>query len=481
MEMMETDVVVVGFGGAGATAALTAHQAGARVVVLEKMPKGGGSTQYSGGTMRTYLDLTQAADYFEALCEGTTERAVIDTFVAESSRNGDWIQTLGAEIAPLHPHFAKRFPGSLVGAAFPSVRGAAGMGPRIRVKGPGTAGGIDLWGALSRTVAATNIVVKCGYPADQLVYDKEQGVTGVIASNGDETLHVKAKRGVILTCGGYAYNRAMHSNYLGQQYFGMCNSGNTGDGIRMAGEIGADMWHMNACATSMGYKFPEFECAIRQLIPGPGFIYVDQQGARFMDETGADAHIMWAPTSMIDTKTLVRPRNPCCVIFDEDTRLKGPVGATFFGRISDIYQWSADNSAEIKKGWIKVADTIGDLAPQLGMRPDLLQATVANYNLACVAGYDATYGREPEYLVPIARPPFYALETRPTMFNTQGGPKRNERAEILNRRGQPIKGLYSAGEFGSLWHRNYPGAGNVSEALAFGRIAGRNAAARNSR
>jgi succinate dehydrogenase/fumarate reductase flavoprotein subunit len=65
----------------------------------------------------------------------------------------------------------------------------------------------------------------------------------------------------------------------------------------------------------------------------------------------------------------------------------------------------------------------------------------------------------------------------PCVFNTQGGPKRNAKAQVIDFRGQPIKRLYSAGELGSLWHRNYPGAGNVSEALAVGRIAGRNAAA----
>jgi succinate dehydrogenase/fumarate reductase flavoprotein subunit len=86
-------------------------------------------------------------------------------------------------------------------------------------------------------------------------------------------------------------------------------------------------------------------------------------------------------------------------------------------------------------------------------------------------------GRAPDSLVPLGRPPYYALELWPCLFNTQGGPKRNAGAQVLDVWGRPIKRLYSAGELGSLWHRNYPGAGNVSEALAFGRIAGKNAAA----
>src|SRR5690349_8833165 len=88
----EVDVIIVGYGGAGAAAALTAARAGAEVLILEKNAEGGGNTRYSGGSLRTYLDAAKAADYIESLCEGGTERDVIDTFVAESGRNAEWIQ-----------------------------------------------------------------------------------------------------------------------------------------------------------------------------------------------------------------------------------------------------------------------------------------------------------------------------------------------------------------------------------------------------
>jgi succinate dehydrogenase/fumarate reductase flavoprotein subunit len=200
-------------------------------------------------------------------------------------------------------------------------------------------------------------------------------------------------------------------------------------------------------------------------------------GKRFMDETGTDVHAMWAPTSYIDMRTLQRPRIPAYAIFDEDTRMRGAIGRTDRGKVSDVYQWSADNSAEIRKGWISAADDIGELAPQIGLRPEHLQTTIAQYNLMCVSGYDPKIGRSPNTLVPIATPPFYAIAIWPCLYNTQGGPKRNSSAQVLDTWGKPIKHLYSAGELGSLWYRNYPGGGNVSEALAFGRIAGKNAAA----
>lgn len=472
----EADVVIVGYGGAGAAAALAAIDAGAKVLILEKNPEGGGNTRYSGGTIRTYLDLEKAIDHIEALCEGTTERSVVEAFVRESSRNPEWVKEIGGEIAPRAASENVSIPITLPLASFPSIRGAEGIGPRVRVKGAGAAAGVDLWGVLSRKVAESKIQILCSSPAKRLLVTNGEGVTGVIAASGDTDIEVRARRGVILTCGGFEYDQAMHLNYLGQSYFGLCNPGNTGDGIRLAADIGADLWHMNAVAATFGYKFPEFAFAIKHAMPSAGFIYVDQTGKRFMDEMGTDVHIIWAPTSHIDVKTLQRTRVPCFVIFDEDTRTRGVVATADRGKVSDVYRWSPDNSAEIRKGWIKAADNIADLASQIGIRPDQLQMTVAQYNLHCVGGYDPDLGRAPDTLVPIARSPYYAMEMRPCLFNTQGGPKRNARAQVLDVWGNPIKRLYSAGELGSLWHRNYPGAGNVSEALAFGRIAGKNAA-----
>ena len=472
----EADVVIVGYGGAGAAAALTAHDAGAKVLILEKNPEGGGNTKYSGGSIRTYLDLDQAVDFIETVCEGTTERAVVETFVRESSRNPEWMTKMGAEIIPaVHRSGDRGFPIGLPGAAFPSIRGAEGIGPRVRVKGARETTGIDLWGVLSRKVAGTGIPILYSSPVKQLLVEKGEGVTGIIAASGDRDVKVRARRGVILACGGFEYDQTMHLNYLGQKYFGLCNPGNTGDGVRLAVDIGADLWHMNAVAATFGYKFPEFDFAIRHYVHSAGFIYVDQRGKRFMNETGTDVHAMWAPTSYIDMLTLQRTRIPSYVIFDEDTRMRGAVARADHGKVSDVYQWSPDNSAEIRKGWIKAAENITDLAYQINIRPDVLQTTVAQYNLQCVGGYDPELGRPPHTLVPIGRSPYYAIEIWPCLFNTQGGPKRNSRAQVLDVRGNPIKRLYSAGELGSLWYRNYPGGGNVSEALAFGRIAGKNA------
>jgi predicted oxidoreductase len=112
----------------------------------------------------------------------------------------------------------------------------------------------------------------------------------------------------------------------------------------------------------------------------------------------------------------------------------------------------------------------------LGLDPAALTDTVRRWNRACDAQHDAEFGRT-LMLEPIADGPFYAVELSPSMLNTQGGPRRNERAQIVRPNGTPIPRLYSAGELGSIYSYLYQGTGNIGECLAFGRIAGRNAAA----
>ena len=146
---------------------------------------------------------------------------------------------------------------------------------------------------------------------------------------------------------------------------------------------------------------------------------------------------------------------------------------------SRLYQWSKDNGAEIEKGWIRTARTVRELAGLIGVPPNNLEDTVATYNRYCDRGLDPDFGRGSSDLIPLEHPPYYAVEIWPGGANTQGGPRRSAKAEVLNLDGEPIPGLYSAGELGSIYGMLYPaGGGNLGECIAFGRIAGENAARR---
>jgi succinate dehydrogenase/fumarate reductase flavoprotein subunit len=471
----EADVVVVGFGGAGAAAAIAAHDAGAKVLLLEKSERAGGNTRLSGGTLRELLDTKKAASYYQAVLDSTVSRAVVRAFVDETAKNPDWVRSLGGDLEH-SSEGPQRFPPS-PHVVWPFLPGAEGMGGRWQIKGKSRVGGSNLCDVMIKAVEKRGIKVLYNTAAKKLITNEANEVTGVIAESSQGEIKVKARKGVVLTCGGFQFNEEMQLNFLGLKFKSQGCKGNTGDGIRMCQELGADIWHMRGVSCGIGYKFPEFEAPIGIGVRTPQYIYVDQTGNRFIDETGVDVHAMAFEFSYLDHKTLTYPRLPANIIFDETTRSHSPLIGGCPGAIMDFYQWSTDNKVEIEKGWIKTAPTIRQLAPQIGLRPDQLEQTISKYNMYCVGGYDPDFNRRQETLAAITTPPFYAIEVWPCLLNTQGGPKRNEKAQILDISGKPIKRLYSAGELGSMFNMLYPGAGNVSECLAYGRIAGRNAAA----
>jgi len=132
-----------------------------------------------------------------------------------------------------------------------------------------------------------------------------------------------------------------------------------------------------------------------------------------------------------------------------------------------LYNWSSDNSEELGRGWIRRGDTVKELALTLGIEAEMLVKTVNNYNLCCEQGVDPQCHRESDTLIPLATPPYYAVELWPGGPNTQGGPRRNSKAEVLRVGDSAIPRLYSAGELGAIYGMLYPGAGNIAECVAF--------------
>ena len=140
--------------------------------------------------------------------------------------------------------------------------------------------------------------------------------------------------------------------------------------------------------------------------------------------------------------------------------------------VIENYKWSEDSSVELEKGWILKADNIRELAGKIGKNPDTLENTVKTWNKSCAAGNDAEFGRLANRMAPIETPPYYAMELVPSFTNTQGGPRRNKYAQVLDTNKKPIPRLYSGGELGSIYSYHYQGGGNILECIAFGRIAG---------
>lgn len=135
---------------------------------------------------------------------------------------------------------------------------------------------------------------------------------------------------------------------------------------------------------------------------------------------------------------------------------------------------TAPNFEPSSDGYGFRANSIAELAEAAGLPSDELTRTVDLWNQYCEAGEDPAFHRPAWTLTPIKKAPFHACHCSTTLLNTDGGPRRNERAQIIDLNGEPIPNLYSAGEFGSVWCDMYNGGGNLGECCAFGRIAVRN-------
>jgi succinate dehydrogenase/fumarate reductase flavoprotein subunit len=475
---VEADVVVVGFGAAGMAAAVTAHDLGAKVVILEKAPEGqeGGNTRVAGQGYLNTSSPEQAIAYLNALCGPyTVPERMVQVWADEMCQNNEWLRSLGGDPQE-HQH-------PPVGIEFPDLPGSDCV--HKFHDGP-TYGYSYTWQLFERLVKQRPIQVLYETPGRELVQDNAtREIRGVRAQSGKRPIAVKARKGVVLTCGGFENNQQMIRDYLpGVPYCYTSGSPyNEGDGITMAMSVGADLWHMNNYAgPSMALKVPEVRTTFSMQAlhyskeqPG-GMIVVGPDARRFTDEKFKTRHGKipvngrWLPLS-----------TPCpmFMIFDHTLLSAGPIydkhPSHGWTQIIERYEWSENNSAELAKGWIKAADSVAGLAEAVGLDPAVLEVTVGRWNHMCEAKHDTEFGRT-LMLSPIVRGPFYAVELSPSMLNTQGGPRRNEKAQIVRPDGSPIPRLYSAGELGSIYSYLYQGTGNIGECLAFGRVSGRNAA-----
>jgi succinate dehydrogenase/fumarate reductase flavoprotein subunit len=488
----EADVVVIGYGGAGACAAIEAHDAGAKVLILEKMKFSGGNTGVSGGGVLCPTNPKDAYTYISALYEfshSDMDKDLVRVYADESVKNVEWLKSLkeGTDVLIYG------------GAGYRDVPGAKSMN-KYHVKGEGKGlqgSSLNLWKLFTHAVEEKRkIPVMLETPAERLVTNAAGEVIGVVAKSKGKAIAIRAKRAVVMTTGGYEYNERDLQNFVkGYPIYALGNPGNTGDGIRMAQKVGAGLWHMNGVSCPLGIKTPDIEAAFTAAITTAHHILVDKHGKRFVNEKAVEMHAGLLAVDFFDTHALEYPRIPCYAIFDETARKAGPITALAgMGYAGRQHKWSRDNSAEIEKGWILKGDTLAELAGRIKtMDGDTLEKTVARWNEDMAKGEDTLFHRpmrsgdpsSPAYKelatalwsAPIDKPPFYAVELYPALLNTQGGPRRNTRAQVLDAFEKPIPRLYGAGEFGSMWGIIYQGAGNIGECVVYGRIAGKNAAA----
>ena len=467
----EADVVVLGYGAAGCAAALEAHAAGAKVVILDKAAAGaeGGNTRVSGSVWFFNRDPAPAATYLRALCGPyPLPEDVIATWANETYQLTSWVESLGATVSSME-----------AAPDTPELDGSEVHGG-FRHVGP-TWGNSHLWNLLTGTVKARGIEVLLGTPGRDLVKDSAGVVVGVTGEREGRALRLRARRGVVLATGGFENNPEMARDYLGlPDIVPWGSAAGTGDGHAIAVRAGAALWHMNNMFPTFGIRVPGYSSGFHMsLAEARPCIYVDLDGRRFIDETIRSKH----GHARINGRYSVYPTLPFHAVFDERGRRAGPLSPPReqhpygWNNIIEGYRWSEDNQVEIEKGWVVRGDTVADLARKLGMPPRTLETTIEEFNGFCELGRDQRFDRAPETLVPLAEPPFYAVTSGPLVANTNGGPRRNGRSQVLDTRGRPIPRLYAAGAVSSTYSMVLDRGFSIADALAFGRVAGRNAAA----
>ncbi|WP_390405196.1 FAD-dependent oxidoreductase [Lacticaseibacillus jixiensis] len=461
------DVIVLGFGGAGATAARFAADNGAKVLLVDAAPNGheGGNTRYAGQIVGSASDFDEMKQYYERLQYPLDlDEEMIDTYVDGMVGMSDYFQKYLGVAKPfsVRRDWTKTKPNlKTMLPEFPEYPG--GEAYDVLLVHDGTFDSA-FWKTLRQQVVdrADQIDVWFASPARHLLQDPTtKAVIGAQIEREHVLLNIQATNGVVLATGGFENNKQMIQDYLGAQALTPLGTVyNKGDGVAMAQEVGADMWHMHNYE-SLGLTVREPEGKRGKILfdwtamtKGSAFVIGDD-GTRYLNEAEENRH-----GHLYDHGTWRIPANNVHPYL-----------------IFDAKKYAAFEQAS--PAWLKQvikAPNIADLAALLHVPAANLAKTQQRFDQFAKAGDDPQFDRDPQSMTAFDDGPYYALPLRQSMLNTQGGPRRNVRCEVLDPTGKPIPQLYSAGELGGISANQYQGGNNLAECLIFGKIAGMNAA-----
>lgn len=499
----EYDVVVVGYGFAGGASAMVAADNGAKVLLIEKASVPGGISICSAGALRCANDRQLAFDYLKRTNAGRTPDDVIRALADGMCEMEDFARELavasGAIITSTEQVGGK-------GANYPLPGTDAFYHANVELPdfdakasypwAVGRPGGPILFKVLEDNLDRRDVEIWLETEALRLISRDNEATTEVIGitvrSKSRGLMRIKTRHGVILCTGGFEGNREFREQFWeGLPISPCCGINNTGDGIRMAQDLGAKLWHMWHFHGSYGFTYPDsrYPYMIRvKRLPDwkPGreddatvkmaWILLDQNGKRYMNEYQPYMHdTAHRPMHYFDPATQTYPRNPSFLICDENGRKMYPLGQPTSNDEGVRVDWSKDNMKEVELGILKRANSIAELANLLGVDVGATKASIARWNALCDKAADDDHGRPGGTMARISSPPYYGAPVGPILSNTQGGPVHNAKQEIIDSFGDPIPGLYAAGELGSSFGHLYLSGSNITECFVNGRIAGRNA------
>ncbi|AKG33259.1 flavocytochrome c [Paenibacillus durus] len=438
------DIIIVGAGGAGMTAALEAKANGKNPVIFEKMPVAGGNTTKSSSGMnasQTKFQKEQGIQdsndlfYEETLKggHGTNDKEMLRFFVDNSASAIDWLDSIGIKLN--------------------NITITGGMNEK-RTHRPedGSAIGQYLVKGLVKNVREQGIPLFVNADVKELMQadGKVNGVKVLFNQTDEKTI---ASDAVIVTTGGFGANKGMIEEVRPdlKGYVTTNQVGSTGDGIKMILNVGGTTVDMDQIQVHPTVQ-QEKSYLIGEAVRGEGAILVAQDGKRFVNELDTRDNVTAAINALTEKSAYL--------VFDSGVK----------SRAKAIQQYE-------KMGFVKTADTIEALSKEINVPADQLKATLDTWNSSVKNKKDAEFSRTTGMDNDLSAAPYYAIKIGPGIHYTMGGVKINTNTEVLNKEGKPIPGLFAAGEVtGGLHGQNRIGGNSVAEIIIFGRQAGIKAA-----
>jgi len=439
---LQADIVIIGAGGAGMSAALEAHYNGAdNIVLLEKMPQTGGNTTLATGGMN-------AANTRYQVAEDSVELMMADALAAGQDLNDPELISVFAERSADAIHWVND-----LGAGLTSIIQMGGSSvPRTHRPEGGMAVGPTLVTVLNQRIAEAGIPVMLNTEATQILVDDDNSVTGVVVQRDGETLVIETTA-IIIATGGFGANPEMIQRFNpALEGFGTTNQVSAlGGGINLAADIGAALVDMEQIQTHPTVE-PTTSTMYTEAVRGSGAVLVNTEGVRFVNELGT--------RDVVSNAILEQPDGFAFLVFDSSVRAGLAAIETY-----------------LAIGILAEADSIAGLAEEIGVDPAVLEATINEYIGFVASGNDEAFGRPATSMLSTmdgAR--FYAGVTIPAVHHTMGGIQINTNAEVMTEDGGTINGLFAAGEVAGGVHGAERLGGNaLADIVIFGRIAAQNA------
>ena len=447
-EMLDCDVVVIGAGGAGLTAAAQAAENGSKVIVVEKMPIVGGNSLKATGGMNAAdtkyqeaLGITDSGvnEFIEDTINGghgINDRSLVTVMAEDSADAVDWLDSIGAPLPKVaatggtsHKYLHEPEDGSAVGSYL--VEKLNAQAEKL---------GVQILLNTEATEILTDNGAACGIKAESKEYDYTINAKNVIVATGGFGANFE-----LMASFNPALANAVTTNHAGA----------TGDGILMAEAIGADTVDMDQIQLHPTV-YQETGLLVSESVRSMGGILVNAEGKRFCNDL--------ATRDAVSNAELEQPDAYAYIIFDQ--------------RIVDDLK---SCQKYIKNGLTVSSDSYEGLAKEMGLTGEAATnfvETMNTWNAAVAAGEDKEFGRNNGMDADLATAPYYAIKIAPGIHHTMGGLKINTEAQVLDTNGNAIPGLYAAGETtGGVHGGNRIGGNAVCDFVVFGRIAGNNASA----